>query len=169
MSALSDMLDYMLSIIHQRAVPDLNEKIKEWNELLSSAEMGQQKSEKSEKFVEALRKFIPCIDNLEKYKNTTRNEYKKALKDCMSELEEVASNIEGPLQEIIENSAHQMKKCMLKHKLYTSGTETESITDGGTSKIVDKVWDKIYDKIATIIVAVLFFIISVLLYLFGII
>ena len=154
MSALGSMLDYMLSIIHQKAVPELSEKIKEWDEILSYAEMMQQKSEKGEKFVEALQKFIPCIYNLEKYKNTTRHEYKKALNDCMSELEEVASNIEGPLQEIIENSAHHMKKCMLKHKLYTSGAETEPIKDGAISKIADKVGDKICDKIATIIVAV---------------
>ncbi len=160
MSALGSMLDYMLSVIHQRAVPELSEKIKGWGEILSSAEMMQQKSEKGEKFAEALRKFISCIDNLEKYKNTTRHEYKKALNDCMSELEEVASNIEGPIQEIIDSSAHQMKKCMLKHKLYTSGAETEPIKDGAISKIADKVWDKILDNIAIIIVAVIVFIIS---------
>ena len=167
MSALGSMLDYMLSVIHQKAVPELGEKIKEWDENLSYAEMVQPKSEKGEKFVEALRKFISCIDNLEKYKTKTRHEHKKALKDCMSELEEVASNIEGPLQEIIDSSANQMKKCMLKRNLYTAGAETEPIKDGAKSKIADKLLDKIYDKIATIIVAILVFIISLSLYLFG--
>jgi len=160
MSALGSMLDYMLSIIHQRAVLELSKKINEWNEKLSYAEMGVQKNEKSEKFTEALRKFISCIDNLEKYKNLTRHEHKKALKDCMSELEEVASNIEGPLQEIIGSSTHQMKICMRKHGLYTAGAETEPKKDGVVSKIWDKVLDKIYDKIAIAIVAVLIFIIS---------
>ena len=83
----------------------------------------------------------------------------------MSGLREVASNIEGPLQEIFDYSTRQMDKCMRKRGLYTS----EPTKDGATSKIVDKVWDKIYDKIATIIVVVLFFIISLVLYLFGII
>lgn len=117
--------------------------------------MGNQKNEKGDTFIDALQKFISCIDNIEKYKNQTRHEHKIALKDCMTELKEVASNIEGPLQEIIDNSAHQMKICMRKHDLYTAGAETEPIKDGAISKIMNKVYDKTHEIIAIVIVAVL--------------
>ena len=124
--------------------------------------MEEQKNEKGDKFIGALRKFISCIDNLEKYKNLTRHEHKKALKDCMSELEEVASNIEGPLQEIISSSTHQMKICMRKHGLYTAGAETEPIKNGAISKIMDKVYDKTHEIIAIVIVTVLLSILRII-------
>ena len=73
------------------------------------------------------------------------HEHKRALKDCMDELTEVASNIEGPLQEIIDDSARRIDKCMLKHGLHTSGTEGVTIEERTLAK-------EILDVIAWIIV-----------------
>jgi hypothetical protein len=88
-----------------------------------------EKSEKGEHFVISLRKLIDCLDNLDKFQNSTMHEYKKALKDCMTELIEVAGNIEGPLYEIIVDSTKRMEKCALKHGLYTGGIYDKSTKD----------------------------------------
>jgi len=87
------------------------------------------KSEKGEYFVNSLHKLIDCLVNLEKYQNSTMHEYKKALKDCMTELKEVAENIEGPLYEIIVDSTKRMEKCALKQGLYTCRISDKSIED----------------------------------------
>lgn len=111
--------------------------MKEWDEGLSIADMTfkvQEKSEKGRKFVESLRKFASCIENLEKYKSSTMPDDKRALNDCMDELNEVALNIEGPLQEILDDSAKRMDKCKIKHKLYTSDAEKETIGEKTLSK-----------------------------------
>ena len=81
----------------------------------------------SEIFVQSLRKFIVCIENLEKYKRTTTFESKELLNECMNELRNVTSNIEGPLQEIIERSVQKMELCKRKHLSITGGTEIELI------------------------------------------
>ena len=130
MSVLSSILGYMLATIRYKTVPELSVKMKEWDEALSIADMTfkvQEKSDKGRKFVESLRKFGSCIENLEKYKSSTMPDDKRALNDCMDELNEVALNIEGPLQEILDDSAKRMDKCKIKHKLFTSDTENEII------------------------------------------
>jgi len=136
MTTLSSILDFMLAIIHQRGVPEaipkLDDKINDWHQQLSDAEMVykvHKKSEKGEHFVNSLRKLIDCLVNLEKYQNSTMHEYKKALKDCMTELKEVAKNIEGPLHEIIVDSTKRMEKCALKQGLYTCGISDKSMED----------------------------------------
>jgi len=136
MTTLGSVLDNMLVVIHQKGVSDtvhkLDEKINYWNEQLSIAEMVykvQEKSEKGEHFVTSLRKLIDCLDNLIKFQNSTMHEYKKALKDCMTELIDVAGNIEGPLHEIIVNSTKRMKKCADKQGLYTGGIYDKSTKD----------------------------------------
>jgi len=136
MTTLSSILDFMLAIIHQRGVsetiPKLDDKINDWHQQLSYAEMAYKvhnKSEKGEYFVNSLRKLIDCLVNLEKFQSSTMHEYKKALKDCMTELKEVAENIEGPLHEIIVDSTKRMEKCALKQGLYTCGISDKSIED----------------------------------------
>lgn len=136
MTTLSSILDYMLAIIHQRGVPEdiptLDDKINDWHQQLSDAKMAykvHKKSEKGEYFVKSLEKLIDGLVNLEQYQNSTMHEYKKALKDCMTELKEVAENIEGPLHEIIVDSTKRMEKCALKKGLYTSGISDKSIED----------------------------------------
>ena len=136
MTTLSSILDFMLAIIHQRGVPEtipkLDDKINDWHQQLSYAEMAykvNKKSEKGEHFVNSLRKLMDCLVNLEKYQSSTMHEYKKALKDCITELKEVAENIEGPLYEIIVDSTKRMEKCALKQGLYTCGISDKSIED----------------------------------------
>lgn len=136
MNTLSSILDFMLAIIHQRGlsetIPKLDDKINDWSQQLSDAEMVykvHKKSEKGEHFVNSLRKLMDCLVNLEKYQNSTMYEYKKALKDCMTELKEVAENIEGPLHEIIVDSTKRMEKCALKQGLYTCRISDKSIED----------------------------------------
>jgi hypothetical protein len=136
MTTLSSILDFMLSIIHQRGVPDtipkLDDKINDWHQQLSYAEMAYKVNKKSEKggyFVNSLRKLIDCLVNLEKYQSSTMHGYKKALNDCMTELKEVAENIEGPLHEIIVESTKRMEKCLLEQGLYTRGTSDKSIEE----------------------------------------
>lgn len=136
MTTLSSILDFMLAIIHQRGVsetiPKLDDKINDWHQQLSDAEMiykVHKKSEKGEYFVNSLKKLIDCLVNLEKYQNSTMHEYKKALKDCMTELKEVAENIEGPLHEIIVDSTKRMEKCALKQGLYTCRISDKPIED----------------------------------------
>jgi len=136
MTTLSSILDFMLAIIHQRGVPEtipkLDDKINDWHQQLSDAEMVykvHKKSEKGEYFVNSLQKLINCLVNLEKYQSSTMHQYKKALKDCMTELKEVAENIEGPLYEIIVDSTKRMEKCALKQGLYTCRISDKSIED----------------------------------------
>ncbi|MCO5382533.1 MAG: hypothetical protein NHB15_10925 [Methanosarcina barkeri] len=64
-----------------------------------------------------------CIQNLNKYKKHGTREYGRAFEECRKELSEIANNIEGPLQKIIEDSAKKMDVCRLKMIPY-AGTET---------------------------------------------
>ena len=136
MMTLSSILDSMFAIIHQivvsETIPKLDDKINDWHQQLFYAKMAYKvhnKSEKGEYFVNSLQKLIDCLVNLEKYQDSTMHEYKKSLKDCMTELNEVAENIEGPLYEIIVDSTKRMEKCALKQGLYTRGTSDKSIED----------------------------------------
>jgi tetratricopeptide (TPR) repeat protein len=126
MSILESTLNYMITVTHQKTVSKPEDKIKEWNGKLSYAE-SIYKGGNGEIFVQSLRKFIACIENLEKYKRTTSFESKELLNECMNELRNVASNIEGPLQEIIECSVQKMELCKRKHLSITGGTEIEPI------------------------------------------
>ena len=123
MSCLSEMLDYMLAVIKQEKTPQLEEKLKKWNEKMEVAKNVYKENSKGEIFIESLYKLIGCIQNLDKYKKHGTREYGRAFEECYKELIEIANNIEGPLQKIIEDSAKQMDICRLKIMPY-AGTET---------------------------------------------
>lgn len=123
MSCLSEMLDYMLAVIKQKKTPQLEDKLKNWNEKLSIAKSAYKEHSKGELFIESLYKLMGCIQNLDKYKKHGTREYERAFEECRNELSEIANNIEGPLQKIIEDSAKQMDLCRLKIMPY-AGTET---------------------------------------------
>jgi tetratricopeptide (TPR) repeat protein len=129
MSILSSVLDNMLAVTLQQTVPKLEVEIKEWNKQLTTIENVYKESEKGEYFIQSLRKLILCIDTLEKYKKSTMYESKKSLDDCQIELLNIASNIEGPLQDIIKSSANKMERCKHKFILYTGGTAIKAIED----------------------------------------
>ncbi len=78
---------------------------------------------KGKLFTESLYKLMGCIQNLDKYKRHGTRDHGRAFKECCNELSEIATNIEGPLQKIIEDSSKQMELCWLKIMPY-AGTET---------------------------------------------
>ncbi len=123
MSCLSEMLDYMLAVIKQEKTPLLEDKLKNWHEKLAIAKSAYKEHSKGEIFVKSLYKLMGCIQNLDKYKKHGTREHGRAFKECQKELSEIANNIEGPLQKIIEDSAKQMDLCRLKIMPY-AGTET---------------------------------------------
>jgi tetratricopeptide (TPR) repeat protein len=123
MSCLSEMLDYMLAVIKQEKTPQLEDKLKNWNEKLAIAKSAYKEHSKGELFIESLCKLMGCIKNLDKYKKHGTREYGRAFEECRKELSEIANNIEGPLQKIIEDSAEKMDVCRLKMIPY-AGTET---------------------------------------------
>lgn len=123
MSCLSEMLDYMLAVIKQKKTPQLEDKLKNWNEKLSIAKNAYNEHSKGDLFIESLYKLMGCIQNLDEYKKHGTREYGRAFEECRKELSEIANNIEGPLQKIIEDSAKQMDACRLKQLPY-AGTET---------------------------------------------
>ncbi|AKB74887.1 cellulose synthase subunit BcsC [Methanosarcina lacustris Z-7289] len=123
MSCLSEMLDYMLAVIKQKKTPKLEDKLKNWNEKMAVAKSVYKKHSKGEIFIESLYKLMGCIQNLDKYKKHGTREYGRAFEECRKELSEIANNIEGPLQKIIEESAKQMDLCRFKIIPY-AGTET---------------------------------------------
>lgn len=123
MSCLSEMLDYMLAVIKQEKTPQLEDKLKYWNEKLAIAKSAYKEHSKGELFIESLYKLMGCIQNLDKYKKHGTREYGRAFEECRKELSEIANNIEGPLQKIIEDSAKKMDVCRLKMIPY-AGTET---------------------------------------------
>ncbi|AKB51455.1 lipoprotein NlpI [Methanosarcina barkeri str. Wiesmoor] len=123
MSCLSEMLDYMFAVIKQKKTPELEDKLKNWNEKLSIAKGAYQEHSKGELFIESLYKLMGCIQNLDKYKKYGTREYGRAFEECRKELTEIANNIEGPIQKIIENVTKKMDVCRLKQLPY-AGTET---------------------------------------------
>jgi tetratricopeptide (TPR) repeat protein len=123
MSCLSEMLDYMLAVTKQEKTPQLEDKLIYWNEKLSIAKSAYKEHSKGKFFIDSLYKLMGCIKNLDKYKRHGTREYGRAFEECRKELSEIANNIEGPLQKIIEDSAKQMDICRLKIIPY-SGTET---------------------------------------------
>ena len=67
---------------------------------------------------------MACIENLDKYKKFDMWKEDNAFEECVEELKEIAGNIEGPLQKIIEDSAAQMDVCRRKIIPYIGGSET---------------------------------------------
>ncbi|AKB44694.1 tetratricopeptide repeat protein [Methanosarcina vacuolata] len=126
MFCLSDMLDYMLAVTKQEKTPQLEDKLENWNEKLSIAKNAYKEHSKGELFIESLYKLKDCIQNLNKYRKHGTREYGRAFEECRKELTEIANNIEGPLQKIIEDATKKMDICCLKQLPYT-GTETGSI------------------------------------------
>jgi tetratricopeptide (TPR) repeat protein len=127
MSCLSEMLDYMLAVIKQEKIPELEDKLKNWDEKLPIAKSAYEEHSKGEIFINSLYKLRECIQNLDKYKKRGTREYGRAFEECRNELSGIANNIEGPLQKIIEDTSKQMNICRLKIIPY-SGTETGYIS-----------------------------------------
>ena len=123
MLCLSEMLDYMLAVIKQKNVSRLEDKIEKWKKELELSEQIYKESPRGEAFVQSLYKLMGCIENLDKYKKFAMWKEEKAFEECVEELKEIAGNIEGPLQKIIEDSAAQMDVCRRKIMPY-AGTET---------------------------------------------
>ena len=135
MLCLSEMLDYMLAVIKQKNVPRLEDETDKWKKQLAVSEQIYKGSLKGEAFVQSLYKLMACIENLDKYKKFAMWKEEKAFEECVEELKEIAGNIEGPLQKIIEDSAAQMNVCRRKIMPY-AGTET-GIFEPETPKIND--------------------------------
>jgi len=135
MLCLSEMLDYMLAVMKQKNVPRLEDETEKWKKQLTVSEQIYKGSLKGEAFVQSLYKLMACIENLDKYKKFAMWKEEKAFEECVEDLKEIAGNIEGPLQKIIEDSAAQMDICRRKIMPY-AGTET-GIFEPETPKIND--------------------------------
>ena len=138
MSILSSILDYMLDVISKTgAPPDLSAKIDEWHDRLLPVKIsykGQEKNDKGKHFVESVEKLIDCVENLEKYKHNNKREHKRELERCMAELKKVASNIEGPIQEIINETTNKIDRCKdeqeyARVKFVSDNTSSKKIND----------------------------------------
>lgn len=126
MLCLSDMLDYMLAVImKKKEVPKLKDKIKNWDQKITLCRGIYKGKQKGEAFINSLEKLKMCIENLEEYKISRVHGDERIFEECVRELNDVARNIEGPLQKIIEDSAKKMNACRHEYKLY-SDTFTES-------------------------------------------
>jgi tetratricopeptide (TPR) repeat protein len=120
MLCLSNMLDYMLAVItKKKEITKLEDEIEKWENRLIVCRNVYKGNAKGEAFIQSLDKLMDCIKNLEKYKNSRMRMDERAFEDCVKELLEVAANIEGPLQKIIEDSANKMDICRLKYIPYT--------------------------------------------------
>ena len=129
MIILKESLDIVNATTNQEKVPDLKEKIAEWNSKLELAEntYSDSESEKGMRFVHALKQLISSISHFENFKTKGRGEFEENLGMCVKELKEISDNIEGPLQEVIDSSAQQMNKCAMKMNLYIEATETKPL------------------------------------------
>lgn len=123
MGCLSEILNAMLGITKQGNVPKLKNKIKGWKGNLLVCENVYKESDKGKNFIQSLYKMIDCIENFREYKKINTWEEKRDLKECIDDLSEIAKNIEGPLQKVIEDVTKQMDYCKIK-TLY--GIETKS-------------------------------------------
>lgn len=120
MLCLSDMLDYMLAVIKkEKEVPKLEDEIKDWEKKLRVSREIYSGNPKGEAFIQSLDKLTACIKNLEEYKKSRMRKDERAFEECVRELREVAANIEGPIQKIIEESAKKMDICRRKYMPYT--------------------------------------------------
>jgi hypothetical protein len=72
--------------------------------------------------------LIARIENLNENTKSVMWKEDSAFNECVEELSEIARNIEGPLQKIIEDSAKQMDRCRIKIIPY-AGIKTHNSTD----------------------------------------
>jgi len=66
--------------------------------------------------------MIDCVENCKEYKKINTWEEKRDLKECIDDLSEIAKNIEGPLQKVIEDATKRMDYCKIK-TLYCTETK----------------------------------------------
>jgi hypothetical protein len=128
MSCLSEMLGYMLAVVKQEKVPELKGETENWKRGLASCEKIYLGNEKSEKFLQSLNKLMVRIENLNKSKEFTILQEERELKEYIRELSEIARNIEGPVEKIIQDSAKKMDIYKLKTIPYI-GTGTKLIVN----------------------------------------
>ncbi len=128
MSCLSEMLGYMLAVVKQEKVPELKGEIENWKRGLASCEKIYLGNEKSKTFLQSLYKLMVRIENLNKSKEFTILQEERELKEYIRELNEIARNIEGPVEKIIQDSAKKMDIYKLKTIPYT-GTGTKLIAN----------------------------------------
>jgi tetratricopeptide (TPR) repeat protein len=131
MRCLSEILNYMLGVTNQGNVSKLKNKIKEWKGNLEICEKAYNESDKGKNFIQSLHKMIVCVENFEEYKKYNTWEEKRDLKECIDDLIEIAKNIEGPLQKVIEDATKQMDHC--KSETLYLGTETKLFLKKDTS------------------------------------
>jgi len=123
MRCLSEILNYMLAVTKQEEVPKLKGKIEEWKGNLVGCENAYEGSDQGKNFIQSLYKMIACIESFEESKQFKTWEEKRNLKECIDDLIEIAKNIEGPLQRVIEDVTKQIN-CYKIETLYTA-TETK--------------------------------------------
>jgi Tfp pilus assembly protein PilF len=128
MSCLSEMLGYMLAVARQEKVPALKGETENWKKGLASCEKIYIGNEKSEKFLLSLNKLMVRLENLNKSKDFTILQEEKELKEYIRELSEIARNIEGTVEKIMQDSAKQMDIYKLKTIPYI-GTGTKLIAN----------------------------------------
>lgn len=132
MRCLSEILNYMLAVTKQENVPKLKDKIEEWEKNLDICKNAYSESNKGKNFIQSLHKMITCIENFEEYKKYNTWEEKRDLKECIDDLIEIAKNIEGPLQKVIEDATKQMDHC--KSETLYKGTETKPFRKKNTDQ-----------------------------------
>ena len=123
MRILSEVLDFVQAATIQSKVLDIHENIEKWNHELDFIEPLYKDSVKGTNFVQALRKMISILSSFEKIKTGGRLASSRELELFSKELTNVIDNIEGPLQDVIDKSAQQMKKCAMKWAPYRDATE----------------------------------------------
>lgn len=126
MRCLSEMLDNMLLLFEHEPKKNLEIKnqVEKWREELANCEKIYTENEKGKNFIQSLYKLMVCLDNLARYKESTKLMEKITLEDCIEELIEISNRIEGPIQKIINDSATQIEKCKDKIIPY-KGIETK--------------------------------------------
>jgi len=131
MRCLSEILNAMLGVTKQGNFHKLKDKIKEWKGNLSVCENAYNESDKGKNFIQSLYKMIDCVENFKEYKKINTWEEKRDLKECIDDLSEIAKNIEGPLQKVIEDATKRMDYCKIE-TLYC--TETKPFLKKGTGQ-----------------------------------
>jgi len=127
MSCLSEMIDFMLAVINKKAeMPELKDKFDHWKSELIVCKEVYKGNPKGEAFLNSLDNLMNCIKNLEVYKIYGMRKDERAFEEYVKELREVAMNIEGPLQKVIEDSTKRMDQCKQKIIPY-QGTPSSDI------------------------------------------
>ena len=124
---LSDILDCMLEILTQKNVPKIEARVEKWKEDLGNCE-NRYKTDETDSFIKALYNLVAFIENINSNKKSDVWKEQRAFNELFKELSEIVRNIEGPLQDIIEDSAKQMSNCRLKTIPY-AGIDLKYFTD----------------------------------------